>query len=93
MAIKSKFDGVLIGYDNYTKEGKTTHTYYALVTQGQEPITKLYSACELVTIREDEDHAIAVNDLKYGAKVSFYGEFVKMKNGAFMAYSDIEVVK
>ena len=46
-----------------------------------------------MTIREDEDHAIAVNDLKYGAKVSFYGEFVKMKNGAFMAYSDIEVVK
>ena len=93
MAISSKFDGVLIGYESYTKEGKTTHIYYALVTQKQDPQTKLYTACELVTVREDEAHALPQADLKYGQKVSFDGEFVKMKNGAFMSYSNIEVVR
>ena len=45
MAVTSKFEGILIGHDEYTKEGKTTHTYYALITQKQDPETKLYEAC------------------------------------------------
>lgn len=93
MAVTSKFEGILIGHDEYTKEGKTTHTYYALITQKQDPETKLYEACELVAIRESEENAIKKADMKYGAEVTFNGEFVKMKNGAFMAYSGIEVVK
>lgn len=91
MAVTSKFEGILIGHDEYTKEGVTTQIYYVLIAQNQDEKTKLYSDCELVTIREDHE-AIAKGEMKYGQKVNFLGEFVKLKSGAFMAYSGITAV-
>ena len=88
MAVAGKFEGMLIGYDEYTKDGKTTSQYYVLITQKQDEKTGLYSACELVVIREQ---AQVLKQPKYGQAVQFYGEFVKTANGAFMAYSGIEV--
>ena len=88
--IASNFTGVLIGYDNYTKEGKTTHTYYVLVAQKQDKETGLYGACELVSIRA----AAPLAGAKHGQKVSFLGELRRGKNNTqFMAYSDIELLK
>lgn len=85
--IASNFTGVLIGYDNYTKEGKTTHTYYVLVAQKQDKTTGLYSACELVTIRTDEP----LKEAKQGQKVNFLGELRRGRNDTqYMTYSDIE---
>ena len=90
MAVCGKFEGVLIGYDEYTKDGKMTSQYYVLITQKQDKETNLYSACELVTIRE-ENEKIPKTYKKYGQPVQFYGEFKKMANGGFMVYSGIEV--
>lgn len=88
MAVSSEFHGVLIGYDNYTKEGKTTHTYYALVTQKQDKETGLFGACELVKIFEPET---VIKSPKYGQTVKFSGEFTQGKNGGYMRYSNIEL--
>ena len=90
MAVISKFEGILIGKEEYTKEGKTTYTYYVLITQKKDEKTGLYGACELAVIKEREN---PLKEPKHGQKVVFDGEFIKTKTGGFFSYSGIEVVK
>lgn len=87
MAVASEFRGILIGYDSYTKDGKTTHTYYALITQKQDKETGLFKGCELCQIRETEQ---AIKAPKHGMPVKFLGEFHQYGKGGDMRYSCIE---
>ena len=82
------FKGTLIGYDEYTKDGKTTYSYMVLVLGKEDPETKLYGSCDVVTVREDKD-VLPKAAKKYGQAVTFEGELVNSKVGAFMRYINI----
>lgn len=89
-ATAGEYTGSLIGLDSYTKENKTTITYSVLVAQRPDPKTGLYTACEICNVRESEE---VIKEPKKDMKVHFYGELSGGKEGKFMRYSGIEVIK
>lgn len=90
MAIASKYDGKLIGYRMYVKDDKEFHTYYVLMAQKRDEATGLYEECDIARVNEDK---AVIPNAKNGMAVTFYGENIKGKDGVFVRYHGIEVVK
>lgn len=90
MAIAGKYEGKLIGYNFYAKEGKEYHTYCVLMTQCKDEKTGLYADCEIARVSEEK---AVIENAKAGMNVTFYGENIKTKDGMFVRYRGIEAAK
>lgn len=86
-----KYNGNLIGYRTYAKDGKNYHMYDVFCEGQKDTATGLYSTeCTIVTIREEHE---AITPLVFNMPVEFYGETKQSKNGTYIAYSGIKGVK
>lgn len=84
-----KYQGTLIGYSTYEKDGKTTHVYEVFCGGKKDEKTGLYtSECSIVRIREE----YKLDGMVAGMEVEFYGETKHGKNGDYILYSDISEV-
>lgn len=86
------YEGKLIGYRTYDKDGKKKHIY-DVFCEGVEKdaATGLYKdECKVVSVVEDTE-AIVVP--KANMPVKFYGEETRSKNGTFLRYHGIQSAK
>lgn len=87
-----KYDGKLIGYRTYDKDGKKKHIY-DVFCEGVEKdnATGLYKdECKVVSVVEDTE---AITAPKANMPVKFYGEETRSKNGTFIRYHGIQPAK
>lgn len=84
-----KYQGTLIGYSKYDKDGKTTHVYEVFCGGKKNKDTGLYETeCSIIRVREETE----LKGIKANMPVEFYGETKHGKNGDYMVYSGIEAV-
>lgn len=84
-----KYQGILIGYSNYVKEGKMTHVYEVFCGGKKDENTGLYtSECSIMRIREEYE----LDGMVAGMVVEFNGETKHGKNGDYLLGSDIRAV-
>lgn len=102
MAVSSQFVGEIVGYkcESYTSKKtnqlESTHTYYALVRQRPDQVTKIPSECLLAEIREKSQ--VLGDKLKLGVKVMFWAETRQWRdkmgnNNVSYSYSGVELVQ
>ena len=85
-----KYQGRLIGYSTYEKDGKVTHVYEVFCGGKKDSKTGLYTTeCSVVRIRDEAE----LPNMKADMPVEFYGESKHGKNGDYITYSEITAVK
>lgn len=88
-SVKSRFEGVLAGYDSYIKDEVKSHTFYVLIMQEIDEQTKLPHRAELASIFVKGDNPMA-DHMCYGVAVACMGELCVGKGGSsYIRYSDI----
>ena len=86
------YEGKLIGYRTYDKDGKKKHIYDVLC-EGVEKDkdTGLFKdECKVVSVVDEAD---VITAPKANMLVKFYGEETRSKNGTFIRYHGIDAVK